>query len=741
MNIFKKRPLSLILCIMLGGFSLFVNTSIIIRIASMAIIALALYFLKDTIRKHCRTALPYVLISALAISIVLSQIFTLVFYPKYSEEEVRIEGQIVEVNEYAASYGIVIETTTIEFKKDTHKLLAYVSREEVPFVEVYNYVSLNGCITEITSNDQFDADIYYNSRGISATIANVTNFTVLGKGDVGIEYYMGCLRELAARRFDSLTGPDTSSFLRALVLGDKSDLDSNTKLNFKRIGISHILALSGMHLSILAFGIAKLLSIFKIHKKIKLCLLGAVLLFYMALTGFSSTICRAGIMVLSTYALFLLRYKSDIFTSLMISITLIVMFEPYAIFDLSLQLSFLSMLGVISATHLISPIIPVKKFKRILFIIPESVIISLFANLAILPIIFDKFGTISLLSPISTLMFGCICTLLIYIGLLILLFGNFLFMADFADLITKELKRCIEVFSDMKWAYSSINFDIVKIIAILGILMFIGFILVKPRNKRIYTSILASLYVLVIILSTVFTTVQINKDTLKFSTDSSDSILIKADGKSTLIYTGGNSNTSAYTTVGFLESEYLLYLDCLILQNYNTMLIEYVEILTSNIKIDKIRIQKPQNEFEKTKATELANLLKYSGADLRFYSDESNISLGEYTFTSIYHTPYQKDESSENVYTITDISGKVYTYVSEGTRLENFSQVMRSTHCLIIGNYGDTYSSSYRLMIKCDNIKKIIVGCNLRFDELTEDYYKQKGATVYYTAAPHNLLD
>ena len=73
--------------------------------------------------------------------------------------------------------------------------------------------------------------------------------------------------------------------------------------------------------------------------------------------------------------------------------------------------------------------------------------------------------------------------------------------------------------------------------------------------------------------------------------------------------------------------------------------------------------------------------------------------------------------------------------------MENYSQIMRKTDCLIVGDYGNSYSSGYLFRIKCDNIDKIIIGCNLRFDEITDEYYKEKGATVYYTAAPKNLLD
>ena len=720
---------------------IFVNTSIVIKVITLAIAGVLLLLLRGYIHKYCSKAFSIILISAFTLSLLLSQLFSFVFYPAYTEDSVEIEGQILEINEYTASYGVVIKTATIDEKADTHKLLLYVNKFGLTNIEIYDNVKLFGRIQEITASDKFDADIYYNSRGISATVEDVTEFLVVNKGKLPIEFYLDEIKEVCADRITDVTSTGTAAFLRALVLGDRTELDGNTKLNFKRIGISHILALSGMHLSILCFGLMKLLSLMKVNKKIKLTLLGVLCVFYMALTGFSTTICRAAIMNLITYALFLLRYKSDVFTSLLIAVSCIIIIEPFAIFDWSLQLSFLAMLGIIACADLLTPYRPKTVGKRVIFAAFEVVAVSAFANIAILPISVARFEMVSVLGPISTLFFSIVCTLLIYIGILIIFFGNFLFLGNMANFITDCLKHAAEFFSNSKWVYSSTNFELVKIVAFLTTIIFFAYLLLKIKNKRVCTGIFTALYIVTILLSTVFNAVQINADSLEFNPVSSDSILIKTEGNSALIYSGGNSKDSAYETIDFLSQDYLSYLDCLILQNYNTKLVEYVETLISNVKVERILISEPQNETELKIAEDLALLLQYFGASIRFYAKGDSVNLGTYTYSLFDHTPYETGKSCETVYTLTSGVGEVYTYVTEGTKLENYSVVMRHTDCLIIGNYGKVYSSSYLMQIKCDSIDRIVIGCDLRLDETTKEYYKEKGAIVSYTTAPYSLLD
>ena len=726
---------------MLGGFSLFVNTSIVVKIAALVVVSLVFYFLRDYLKKTARSILPYLLLVAFALSLILSQLFSMLFYPEFSDESVEIDGQIIEVNEYTASYGLVIETEKIDGDKDTHKIYVYASMVDIGHVRLYDIVELRGRICELGAEEKLDTDVYYASRGISGKVEDVIDFTVTARGTPRIEYYLNALRDLCSRRIESVTTEDTASFLRALVLGDKSDLDGNTKLNFKRLGISHILALSGMHLAIVGMGVLKLLTLLGVNKNARLITVSAVLIFYMSLTGFSATICRATIMTLITYILFLLRYKSDIFTSLMISVSIIVLLEPYAIFDLSLQLSFLSILGIIACQSIIAPYRPKTRIRRLLFSIPEAILISIFANIAILPIGISKFGAVSILTPISTLMFSLVCTLLIYAGILIILLGNFLFLGDIANFVTKSLKWAIELLSDTKAAYSRTDFEIIAAITAIIAVLFVGYLLATFKHRRIYAGILSSLYIIVISLTTILNAAVIHKDALELNTELSDAILIKDDGRSALIYNGGNSNNAAYSASDYLNTKCISYLDCLILQNYNTLLPEFVEIISSNVKIDRILLLEPENNYEKNIATEIAVILQYFGTDMRFYSTDSEIQLGEYTFASVYHTPYESGELSENVYTITDSTGYVYTYVSDGTRLENHSQAMRATDCLIIGNYGKSYSAGYTLKIKCENIQRIIIGTSLRLDEATEAYYEKTGASVEYTEAPKNLLN
>ena len=105
---------------------------------------------------------------------------------------------------------------------------------------------------------------------------------------------------------------ETGGLLGAILLGDRTYLSGQTSLDFSRIGISHVLALSGMHLAILILGIEKLLSLIGISKKARYIITIILTLAYVALTGFSVSVVRAGIMLIIRSLLHLISMVSKL---------------------------------------------------------------------------------------------------------------------------------------------------------------------------------------------------------------------------------------------------------------------------------------------------------------------------------------------------------------------------------------------------------------------------------------------
>ena len=124
------------------------------------------------------------------------------------------------------------------------------------------------------------------------------------RGNGGISVFFDNLRERLSRCVTLFSDSESGALVSALLLGERDLLPDKLRLDFKRIGISHILALSGLHLAILSLGVGKLLSLLKVKKKARLVIIILFILIYMALTGFSVSVCRAGIMIIVSTCFF-----------------------------------------------------------------------------------------------------------------------------------------------------------------------------------------------------------------------------------------------------------------------------------------------------------------------------------------------------------------------------------------------------------------------------------------------------
>lgn len=186
-----------------------------------------------------------------------------------------------------------------------------------------------------------------------------------------------------------------ASFIKGILLGSKANIPKDLKESFNKTNTSHILAISGYNITIIANYLFLLFLIF-FKRQTAFWFVVSGILFFVILTGASSSVIRAGIMGI----LVLIAYQSGRFYSMTNSIVfaaaLMILFNPKILrFDLGFQLSFLATLGLIY----ISPLLE-KKFERIprLWTFKENFIATLSAQIMVFPLILFNFKNFSLLS-------------------------------------------------------------------------------------------------------------------------------------------------------------------------------------------------------------------------------------------------------------------------------------------------------------------------------------------------------
>lgn len=158
------------------------------------------------------------------------------------------------------------------------------------------------------------------------------------------------LREKIIYAIDNLDFPNqqVSAILKGILIGDKTDFSDEMYLKFSNAGISHIVAVSGMHLSILFSVLILILHNIQFHHKQSLFLSVPVIIIFAATAGFTPSVCRAAIMMLMMIGATLMYQRYSPVNALFISLGIILIVSPYSLFSKSLILSFGATFGILA---------------------------------------------------------------------------------------------------------------------------------------------------------------------------------------------------------------------------------------------------------------------------------------------------------------------------------------------------------------------------------------------------------
>lgn len=314
-------------------------------------------------------------------------------------------------------YGVVklkVEKENyIEYDIDKFLVRDYNRKFEV---NVGDIVYVNGKIKDLAkiSSSEFNYINYIKGRGYEGLVYS-SYYEVVGYN----EFYI-FLNNIFLYMKDTTRYlyKENSDFINSLLLGLKTDLSEEESDMFSKTGTSHIVAISGMHIGILASII--ILFFGKINRIYKIILVLIISVFYSIMIGFSPSIIRAiGFMGLNHFSYFI-DMKNDSISNLSLIGILFVTNNPYIIYNVSFQLSFLGMLSIAYFYRIIN-----KKINN------KFISITLSANILTLPVVYYIFGNVSLLSIFGNLIVSPFIAIIIYLSIMsILLFKINLFFCD-----------------------------------------------------------------------------------------------------------------------------------------------------------------------------------------------------------------------------------------------------------------------------------------------------------------------
>lgn len=232
----------------------------------------------------------------------------------------------------------------------------------------------------------------------------------------GIMYYSHLAKEALSNSIDSLLSKDTAGVVKGIFLGDSSPLPYSTIKSFRMSGIAHLLAVSGLHVSILSSFLLSLFKRLRLKHSISSLLTSVSVLAFMAITGFSPSVTRAGIMCIIYCIGKGIGRKSDSLNSLGFAVLVVTLINPFVASNLSLLLSFSATLGIILASSrirafMMKPFYKSERLKRVVSPIISTVSTTFSAIAFTLPITILFIGNISLIAPVTNL----ICTIPAYL--------------------------------------------------------------------------------------------------------------------------------------------------------------------------------------------------------------------------------------------------------------------------------------------------------------------------------------
>lgn len=257
--------------------------------------------------------------------------------------------------------------------------------------------------------DGFQAGAYLSQYGGIA----VERDSSVSPGEMLVE-----LRHQVGRAMDRLLPRREAGLLRAMVLGDSGGVSEEDMSRFRQLGVSHILVVSGLHMTILAGFMQFLLCRFPIRKAVRNALTALVLVLFLALSGFQPSACRGAAM----YGVLLLAdstgRRADSLNSLGLAVLLVCLFAPFSGGDLGFALSVLATLGIVVLYRPVYQALVGKRLaglaRRLWKPVAASLAVTAAALLGTFPVQLAVFGGLPLLTPLANLLLVFPSTLLLY---------------------------------------------------------------------------------------------------------------------------------------------------------------------------------------------------------------------------------------------------------------------------------------------------------------------------------------
>ena len=434
--------LALTACVFLYLFGAF-SVSVL---AAVLWLACAVCFL---MRKHLDLSLqvPLILLIATLLCVYIGAYNHYIIKPieKLDGKSGNITARVIEEPEFHGEYAILTVKTLkhdSDFKGIKLKLILNTNNSAAD-AEVGDILTSSVKLAQVSKQNKSQ----YYSCGIYIS-AFCDNTEITGHKYTLYETCVDIRQSVRAVIRNNYTG-DTGGLINGVLLGDNSGMSDELLAAFKTCGVSHVTAVSGLHISIICSAFITVISMFVKRRKAAIISI-LPLIAAVSITGFTPSAVRSGIMSLITFSGIFSLKRTDSLNSLGVAITAMLIYNPLYVLDIGFQLSCSATTGVIIAAKIATPIIQRKiiiKNRIICNIVKSTFSVfaqSLGASIFTLPFQMLIFGSVSVISPLANIAIFIAVTYLLLSALIAVILSYIPFIC----VISKPVFFIAGLFSD-----------------------------------------------------------------------------------------------------------------------------------------------------------------------------------------------------------------------------------------------------------------------------------------------------
>ena len=617
-----------------------------------------------------------------------------------------------------------LQVKIIDYKKSDDKLVIYAKGKEkilINYCDDINisygdYIYVKGKLIKPKDNTNFNLFNYKKyllSNNIKYTV-KASNIKIL-KRNKNIFY------KLKNYIFFKIKSLDKSKkYILTFIFADKSYIDKEMYDNYQNLGISHLFAVSGMHISLVTFILLKLLE--GKNEVIKYLITFIFLMFYLFLTNYTISMVRACFQFILIFINKLFKLNIDNSNIVIFLFSVLIILNPYIIYNIGFLFSFSISFTLIKFKDMITGDFMIKNIKT-----------SLLSFFVSMPILINNFFKVNFLSIILNIIYIPFVSYILFplclITILFPFFDSFTyFVINFFETITKF--------------FSSINlltFSITKMNIILVIIYYFIFLWIIKSNDKLKKKIIIVFIFIVFIINN---NTIVNNEVHFLDVGQGDSILIRIKSKNILIDTGGNINfnISKNVLIPYFRSSGVKKIDYLILTHGDYDHMGEAINLVENFKVEKVIFNcGPYNDLE----NELIEVLDKKKIKYYSYIKELNVDNNKLHFLQT--KEYDNENENSNVI-YTKLNGYKFMFMGdagvekEKDILEKYN--VSKIDVLKIGHHGSKTSSDKNFIDEMNPKYSVIsVGKNNRYGHPNKEVLENlKESKIYRTDKDGSIM-